>query len=48
MRLTCSGFYVNVIGVVANQLTISREDLDTEISRRHAKREQQKRADFKP
>jgi hypothetical protein len=48
MRLTCSGFYVNVIGVVANQLTISREDLDAEISRRHAKREQQKRPDFKP
>jgi hypothetical protein len=48
VRLTCSGFYVSVIGVVANQLTISREDLDAEISRRHAKREQQKRPDFKP
>lgn len=48
VRLTCSGFYVNVIGVFANQLTISREDLDAEISRRRAKREQQKRADFKP
>ena len=47
MRLTCSGFYVNVIGVVGNQLTISREDLDAEISR-YTKREQQKRADFKP
>ena len=48
IRLTCSGFYVDVIGVVGNQLTISREDLDAEISRRYAKREQQKRADFKP
>lgn len=48
IRLTCSGFYVNVIGVVGNQLTISREDLDAEISRRYEKREQQKRADFKP
>jgi len=48
IRLTCSGFYVNVIGVVGNQLTVSREDLDAEIARRREKREQQKRADFKP
>ena len=48
MRLTCSGFYVDVTAVGSNLLTISREDLDAEISRRRAKREQQKRADFKP
>ena len=48
MRLTCSGFYVDVAAVGSNQLTISREDLDAEISRRYARREQQKRADFKP
>ena len=48
MRLTCSGFYVDVAAVGSNQLTISREDLDAEISRRRAKREEQKRADFKP
>ena len=48
MRLTCSGFYVNVIAMVGSQITISRDDLDAEISRRREKREQQKRADFKP
>jgi hypothetical protein len=48
VRLTCNGFYVDVAAVGSNQLAITREDLDAEISRRHAKREQQKRADFKP
>ncbi|HEX7772504.1 MAG TPA: hypothetical protein VF435_08775, partial [Pyrinomonadaceae bacterium] len=41
MRLTCSGFYVNVIAMVGSQITISRDDLDAEISRRREKREQQ-------
>lgn len=48
VRLTCSGFYVDVAAVGSNQLTISREDLDAELSRRRERREQQKRADFKP